>query len=95
MAELVEERRIGKAGMFRQWNIDNTELDDAGFNDMEQIPGEAKAFTGLSNGSLVTCYLWNDGTTLHIRRPNPNNKGIYQPLSVEEHIDFCIKNGYV
>lgn len=94
MGEIVEERDCGEAGMYRQWRVEG-DLDDRGFSRMENIPSDAKPFTGLSNGRLVTCYLWNDGDTLHIRRPNPNDPEIYQPLTIEEHIEYCRKNGYV
>ena len=94
MGVLVEEQDRGDAGIYRQWTVD-TLLDDAGFMSLDELPEEAKPFTGLSNGHLVTCYLWNDGETLHIRRPNPNVKDIYKPLSTEEHIAYCRKNGYV
>ena len=93
LGELVEEKHMGLAGMYRQWRVD-TEIDDRGFSDMKDFPEDAKAFTGLSNGSLVTCYLWNDGI-LHIRRPNPNDPTIYKPLNVEDHIRHCRENGYV
>ncbi len=94
MGALVEEQRRGKAGMYRQWTVE-TLLDDCGFMSLRELPDDAKPFTGLSNGSLVTCYLWNDGETLHIRRPNPNIESIYKPLSTEEHIAYCRENGYV
>ena len=93
LGELVEEKHMGKAGMYRQWRVD-TEIDDCGFSDMKDFPEDAKAFTGLSNGNLVTCYLWNDGI-LHIRRPNPNDPAIYNPLGIEDHIRHCRENGYV
>ena len=95
MGELIEERHEGKAGMYRQWLVEPIELDDRGFSDLSVIPEDAKPFTGLSNGLLVTCYLYNDGETLHIYRPNPNNKDIYKPLSTEEHRKHCREQGYV
>ncbi|MBQ6128712.1 MAG: hypothetical protein IJI51_03540 [Lachnospiraceae bacterium] len=92
--ELTEEVRCGKAGMFRMWRVDG-QLDDRGFNSVDELPEEAKPFTGLSNGRLVTCYLWNDGEILHIRRPDPNCEDVYQPLTTKEHIAHCRENGYV
>lgn len=94
LGELTEERQCGKAGFYRQWRVDY-DLDDRGFGKMSEIPSDAKPFTGLSNGSLVTCYLWMDEDTLHIRRPNPNDAEIYKPLSVEDHIKHCREFGYV
>lgn len=95
MTEITEERHMGKCGMYRQWNVAPIELKETGFSDMREIPEDAKAFTGLSNGRLVTCYLKNDGKTLRIYRPNPNIESLYKPLSVEEHIQHCRENGYV
>ena len=94
LGELTENSFKGKCGYFKSWKID-AKLDDRGFTNLSDLPADAKPFTGLSNGSLVTCYLWNDGETLHIYRPNPNCKEIYKPLSTDEHIAFCRANGYV
>ncbi len=94
LGELTEEKRMGQAGMFRIWNVD-CEVSEHGFKELSQIPKGAKSFTGLSNGSLVTCYLMNTGKVLHIYRPNPNYKAVYNPLSVDEHIAYCRENGYV
>lgn len=94
LGELTDERDTGEAGIFRSWNID-CNIEDTGFNRISDLPKGAKPFTGLSNGSLVTCYLYNDGDTLHIYRPNPNNKLLYNPLSIEDHILFCREQGYL
>lgn len=94
LGKLIEERDCGKAGIYRRWDI-NCILDSQYFDDKQDIPDNAKPFTGLSNGYLVGCYLWKTNQTLHIRRPNPNNPDIYEPLSIEEHISFCRTNGYV
>ncbi len=94
LGAMEEERNTGEAGMYRRWSVEPADVDDTGFTEVQDLPESAKPFTGLSNGRLVTCYLWNDGI-LHIRRPNPNYKDIYNPLSVEQHIAFCRENGYV
>lgn len=94
LGNLVKEENKGECGMFRMWEIDS-KIDDCGFTNLADLPKESKPFIGLSNGRLVTCYLWNDGNTLHIYRPNPNIKDIYNPLSIEEHIAYCRENGYV
>ena len=92
---LEEETNCEQGGIYKRWSID-CELDNHNsFKDVKQLPKRAVPFTGLSNGSLVTCYLYNDGTTLHIYRPNPNYKEVYKPLSLEEHIAHCKENGYV
>ena len=95
IARLIEKRYMGKCGMYRQWDVKPVDLEEHGFNKVEDLPRDAKAFTGLSNGNLVTCYLKNDGKTLKIYRPNPNCKEVYKPLSIEDHISFCRENGYV
>ena len=95
LGELVDERdNVDQGGIYRRWNIEG-EFCDEHFSDPSQLPEDAKPFTGLSNGSLVTCYLVNKDGTLHIYRPNPNYPDIYKPLSVEDHIAYCRTNGYV
>lgn len=53
-------------------------------------------FTGLSNGSLVTCYAAFDdnNNTVEILRPNPNAKEVYKPLELKAHIEYK-KNHWV
>ena len=96
LGEVTDDRDTGPAGRFTSWNIDY-ELVDVLFSDPKLLPKDAKPFTGLSNGSLVTCYLFNDtvNRVLNIYRPNPNVKEIYKPLTTAEHISFCRKYGYV
>lgn len=94
LGELTESKSMEECGMFYSWNIDS-ELDDTGFSNIKDLPKQVKPFIGLSNGSLVTCYLYNDEKTLHIYRPNPNYHDIYKPLSLEEHINHCRINGYL
>lgn len=57
-----------------------------GFWKLSELPNGVKPIKALSNGSIVTCYHFNDGRTIHFFRPNPNAKDIYAPLSIEEHI---------
>ena len=95
IGELTEERPRGRCGMYRQWNVEGSTLKEEGFGRLSDLPEGAKPFTGLSNGWLVTCYLFNDGETLHLYRPNPNYPDVYKPLTVEEHIAYCRENGYV
>lgn len=93
--ELIEETNRTKGGKFKKWTIDCNLDDHHSFKDITELPRDAKPFIGLSNGSLVTCYLLNDGSVLHVYRPNPNAKKVYRPLSIQEHIEYCIVNGYV
>lgn len=94
LGELTEEKSMGRCGMFRSWRVDGM-IEEHGFGDINVIPENAKPFTGLSNGSLVTCYLLKDSDILKIYRPNPNYKDVYKPLSISEHRTFCRENGYV
>lgn len=53
-----------------------------------EVPAEAKPIKALSNGSIVTCYYYNDGETLHFYRPNSNApRAIYDPLTIDQHIN--------
>lgn len=96
LGEVTEDRDTGLCGQYKSWNIDYDVM-DVHFDDVKILPQGAKSFRGLSNGSLVTCYLYNDteNKILNIYRPNPNNKEIYDPMTTEEHIEFCRINGYV
>lgn len=58
------------------------------FNRLEDLPENAHPILALSNGSIVTCYFTNDGSTVRIYRPNPNCKDIYHPLPLMEHIAY-------
>lgn len=94
--ELVEEREdVEGHGMWRRYSMSHEIVDpcNGGFSKVEQLPAGAKAFKGLSNGSIVDCYFLNDGERIHIYRPNPNCKDIYQPLSIEEHIAYVKAHG--
>lgn len=95
---LIEEKRAlnPQCGMWRRYDLD-VEYDrsecEGGFWSVGSVPREAKPIMGHSNGSIVTCYIWNDGKKLHIYRPNPNAKSVYKPLSVQEHIKYFKENG--
>ena len=66
---------------------------DGGFWSLSEIPESAKKIKGHSNGSIVDCYILNDGETLHIYRPNPNAKEVYKPLPLDEHIKNIREHG--
>lgn len=53
----------------------------------------AKKFKCLSNGSIVDGYFTNDGDTIKIYRCNPNAKDFYNPLPLEEHINYQRNHG--
>lgn len=64
------------------------EVVERSFWDISEIPEGAKPFTGLSNGSLVECYYYHVEGGSIIFRPNPNAHGVYQPMPIDEHIEF-------
>lgn len=95
--ELEEEKPYFKkeCGTWRKYSV-NRLLDNpcgGGFWDLSEIPEGAKKIKGHSNGSIVDCYILNDGETLHIYRPNPNAKAVYKPLPIEEHIKYMREHG--
>lgn len=53
----------------------------------------ARSIKALSNGSIVDCYVTNDGECVRIYRCNPNSKKFYNPLSIDEHIKFVNAHG--
>lgn len=95
---LVEEKPAlnPECGIWRRYDCD-VEYDRneicGGFWKLSEVPTQAKPILGHSNGSIVTCYIWNDGKQLHIYRPNPNAKEVYKPLSLEEHIKYMNEHG--
>ena len=59
------------------------------FRSLEDLPKDATHIIALSNGHLVDCYFTNDGKTITFYRPNPNDKDIYKPLDLQQHIAHC------
>lgn len=57
-----------------------------GFWKLDDLPIGAKPIKALSNGSIVTCYFTNDGENILFYRPNPNAKGVYRPMALEDHL---------
>nr|DAL63055.1 MAG TPA_asm: protein of unknown function (DUF4121) [Caudoviricetes sp.] len=59
----------------------NQFLRSASFWKLEDLPEGCKPVKDWSNGSKVKCFAHNDGKTLTIYRPNPNEKDVYIPMS--------------
>lgn len=51
---------------------------DRSFWELAELPTGVQKIPLLENGHTVTCYFLNDGTTIHIYRPNPNSKEVYK-----------------
>lgn len=68
----------------------NKQIEDRSFWKLTDIPNldECIAFTGLSNGGLVTCYCHATEDTVTIYSPNPNAKRVYNPLPLQAHIEY-------
>lgn len=97
--KLEEEKPYSKpeCGIWRKYSV-NRKLDDShngGFWKLSDLPEGVKKIKGYSNGSIVDCYVLNDGETLHVYRPNPNAKEVYKPLSIEEHIKYKRDHGVI
>ena len=82
-----------ECGLWKRFSVNRKVKEERYFWKKEEVPLEAKPITLLSNGSLVTGYILNDGKVLHIYRPNPNAKEVYNPLTLEEHIKYEKENG--
>lgn len=50
----------------------------------DDLPNDAKPLFAMSNGSMVRCYVSNDGDTITMWRPNANSKAVFNPLPFEE-----------
>lgn len=59
-------------------------ITDRLFWTMDDLPDGAKPLFAMSNGSMVQCYVSNDGDTITTWRPNPNSKAVFNPLPFEE-----------
>ena len=97
--KLEEEKPYSKpeCGIWRKYSV-NRKLDDShngGFWKLSDLPEGVKKIKGYSNGSIVDCYVLNDGEPLHVYRPNPNAKEVYKPLSIEEHIKYKRDHGVI
>ena len=64
---------------------------------MKEINGRRyKAFLGLSNGAIVTCYaVFNDDDTVEILRPNPNAKEVYNKMRLKEELAYRRNHWYL
>lgn len=85
---LTGEEQSDRFGTYREYTTSHkiNSPSDGGFWARTEVPAGAKPFKALSNGSIVTCYFWNDGETIHIYRPNPNAKDVYKPLALNDHL---------
>lgn len=90
---LEEERKFLNGGNYCQYSMDRDIKNECYFYNRDELPDDAKPIKALSNGSIVDCYFINDGTTIHIYRPNPNAKNVYKPLSLADHIEHCKTHG--
>ncbi len=93
--DLIDVREYYKpeCGRWRKYIVNKLLDDSNSFWDLSEVPKEAKKIKGHSNGSLVDCYILNDGDVLHVYRPNPNARAVYQPLPLEEHIAYKKEHG--
>lgn len=93
--KLEEQRMATKTewGLWKRFSVNRKVKEEKHFWKKEEVPNEAKPIRLLSNGSIVTGYILNDGEVLHIYRPNPNAKEVYNPLTIEERIKYEKENG--
>jgi hypothetical protein len=73
---------------------------DGGFWSIEQLEEMSKGqklkkFKGLSNGSIVDCYIGIGENTIDIYRPNPNAKEVYKPMDHYEELNYRKNNWYL
>jgi len=54
-----------------------------------------KKFKGLSNGSIVDCYIGISENTVNIYRPNPNAKEVYNEMEHNEELYYRKNNWYL
>lgn len=86
--ELVEESPWWRntKRTYRRYSMSHEINDDNLFWSLSELPEGAKPIEALSNGSIVTCYYYNDGKTITFYRPNPNAKEVYKSLNICDRI---------
>ena len=80
--------RDGEESTYIEYTLSHSFEEEPSFWKREDVPALARPVKLLSNGRIVTGYVWNDGKTIHIYRPNPNAKEVYKPMSLEDHIAY-------
>lgn len=71
-----------------------------GFWNMEQLKEMSKGqrlkkIKGLSNGSIVDCYIGIGENIIDIYRPNPNAKEVYKKMELSEELEYRRNNWYI
>ena len=86
--EAVSWRETPELGILRECRMSHKiqNYHPGGFWSVDELPAGARPIKALSNGSIVTCYFYNDGETVTIYRPNPNAKRVYKPLPLDHHV---------
>lgn len=86
--QIIKHEKTESNGDFKIYGMTHRLLNGY-FNNISEIPKGSRPIKALSNGSIVDCYFFNDGENITIYRPNPNNKELYKPLTIQEHIKHC------
>lgn len=73
---------------------------DGGYWNLEQLEemskGEKlKKIKGLSNGSIVDCYIGIGENIINVYRPNPNAKEVYKEMELAQELDYRRNNWYL
>lgn len=73
---------------------------NGGFWSIEQLQEiskgqKLKKFKGLSNGSIVDCYIGIGENMVDIYRPNPNAKEVYRKMEFSEGLNYKRNNWYL
>lgn len=94
IADEVTSKCIRTGGDFTHITFDlGSRLHEHSFWSLDDLPTNRTPFTGLCNGSYVTCYMAYDEDGTHVYRPNPNATDVYNPLPLEERIKFAKEFG--
>lgn len=73
---------------------------NGGFWSMEQLQEMSKGqklkkIKGLSNGSIVDCYIGIGENVVDIYRPNPNAKNVYKRMELLDELNYRRNNWYI
>lgn len=98
----LDERHDGDIGDVVFYQLDKSIKDDSsgGFMSLEELEKKTdgrtlKKVKGLSNGSIVDCYVEILHDIVNIYRPNPNAKEVYKPMDFDTEMEYRINHWYL
>lgn len=77
-----------KNGKIREYLLNERFQEEGYFWKRQDVPEDAQPIKLLSNGSLVTGYVKRIGDIIHVWRPNPNAKEVFDEMPLNARIEY-------